>query len=595
MGVAGAPASTGLRVAVLAGAAALLLSGLGNVDAWAPDEPRYLQVAEELRATGGGAWDRLLLRLNGEVYDQKPPLYFWLAALSGAPFGRVTESAARLPSALAGIALVALTLALGTRLFGGRVAVLGAALMLTLAEFARNARRVQLDVLLAAFEAAALMLFWRIDRGIGPRRAQLALLHAALGLAVLTKGPVGFLVPVLVMAAYLAWERRLRELPRWLPAWGLLLSVGPALAWLAAASALAPSGFADDVLGPNLVGRFFSGTSHARPFYYFGPTYIYDCLPWTLLWPVVFLAGRRLFATPPGAAAGDGERRRAWRFLLAWVGASLLFFSLSSGKRGIYLLPTYPAMALLCADAVVSFLAGRTRVPWGLAAAGASLAAFFALLGVEVVLAAATGEPPLLSAFAPAELQKQVGDWLGVVERPLLLAFGCGLVGLTLLACVAWVVLRRHRTAPLLHVVVAVVAVAGIELAAFLLLFPAANALRSPHPIARAAAQVTPVGRPIGLVGDRAMLGGLAYYGERPVESLLDEQSLTDFVRDGDATLVVKTRKLYRITNIVPVEVLARARTGRRELLVVRPSAAPTETPAAAPETDGAVRRRTAP
>jgi 4-amino-4-deoxy-L-arabinose transferase-like glycosyltransferase len=387
MGLSDAQASAGLRWAVVGGAALLLLAGLGNVGAWAPDEPRYLQVAEELRTAGRGPSDWVLLHLNGEVYDQKPPLYFWLAAAIGAPRGHVSEIAARLPSGLAGIALVALTLALGTRLFGGRVGVLGAALLLTCFEFARNARRVQLDVLLALCETVALVCFWRIDRGIGTRGWPLFGLHAALGLAVLTKGPVGFLVPVLVMAGYLAWERRLGELPRLLPAWGLLLSLGPALAWLAAAAALAPSGFAGDMVGSNILARFFTGTSHVRPFYYYLDTYPLDCLPWTLLWPAVFVAGRQVFRGSSAPEAREPERRRAWRFLLAWVGASLVFFSLSSGKRGLYLLPTFPAMALLCADSLVRLLAGRARMPRGLATLAAVMGLLFGLLGLEFAAA----------------------------------------------------------------------------------------------------------------------------------------------------------------------------------------------------------------
>ncbi len=591
MGVSGAQAGVGLRRTVVAAAALLLLAGLGNVGAWAPDEPRYLQVAEEVRASPRGPSDWVLLHLNGEVYDQKPPLYFWLAAAIGAPFGRVSEMAARLPSALAGVALVALTLALGTRLLGGRVGVLGAAFLLTFFEFARNSRRVQLDVLLALCEAAALFCFWRIDRGIGSRRRQLVGLHAALGLAVLTKGPVGFLVPVLGMAAYLAWERRLRELPRLLPPWGLLLSAGPALAWLAAASMLAPSGFAGDVVGMNVLARFFTGTSHVRPFWYFGWSYPMECLPWTLLWPVVFLAGRQLFAAGRPPSEIETERRRAWRFLLAWVGASLLFFSLSSGKRGIYILPTYPAMALLLADSVVHFLAGRARMPRPLVATGALLALAFGVLGLELALAAGTGRSLLLATTA---LGERAPVWLAAVERPQLLAFGIALASITVLTAVGWVVLRRHRAAPLLRIGVAVAAIGAIELAVFQLLFPALDPVRSSRPIAAAAAAATPVDRPVALFRDRAMAGGLVYYTGRRVVLLQEPADLEAFLDSGGRTIVVKARKLDRVTAVTPVEVVGRARTGSREVLVVRP--VPDEaSPSAAPDRHGAARRRTAP
>src|SRR5262245_5994384 len=200
------------RALVLAVAAVLLLAGLGRLDADAPDEPRALQIAEELRSFEHGAAGLVVLHLNGEPYTQKPPLYYWLAAAAGAHARRVSELAARLPSALAGLCCVALTLLLGTRLLGSGAGVLGAALLLTSWEFLFLARRVQFDVLLTAFELAALASFWWLDRGIGPRRLHQGVLHLALGLAVLTKGPVGFLIPALTIVAFLLWERRPRDL-----------------------------------------------------------------------------------------------------------------------------------------------------------------------------------------------------------------------------------------------------------------------------------------------------------------------------------------------------------------------------------------------
>ena len=111
-------------------AALLLLTiRLGAIGLWAPDEPRYVQVAEEMRSMRHGAEGLVLLHLNDEAYTQKPPLYFWLAATFGAPLGRVTEIAARLPSVLAGVALIAVMLRFGATLLGGPSATLGAALL----------------------------------------------------------------------------------------------------------------------------------------------------------------------------------------------------------------------------------------------------------------------------------------------------------------------------------------------------------------------------------------------------------------------------------------------------------------------------------
>jgi len=547
---------------VLAASAVLLLTGLGWLDADAPDEPRALQVAEELRSGEHGAEGLVLLHLNGEVYTQKPPLYYWLAAAAGTPTARVTELAARLPSALAGIFVVWLTLHLGTRLLGSGAGVLGAAILLTVYSFSHLARRVQFDVLLTALELAALTCFWWLDRGLAePRRLQ-AGLHAALGLAVLTKGPVGFLIPALGIAAFLIWERRPRDLVRAFPLWGFALSVLPGLLWIGAASALAPSGFAATAVGENVFGRFFAGTSHQRPFFYYLWSFPQEFLPWTLAWPVVYWIGRReIFA--PGA---DDAPRRAWRFLLAGIAVSLLFFSLSGGKRGLYQLPVFPATALLTADALLRWLAGRARVPRPFTVGAGLLIALLLGLGAEGILAG-VGRP----LFLPE-------DQLAELDRPLLLAFGCGLVGIASAALAAWILGVRNRISVLAFPGLVAGTLAAVELAVFLLLLPALEPTTTLRPTALAAAEHTPPGGRIGLLGDRSMTGGLVYYGERRVAPLRTPQDVERFFAEGGRALVLKRKKLERLT--VPVEVVHRARSGRRELLVVTPrTASDGETP----------------
>src|SRR5262245_66600730 len=102
---------------VLLAAAMLLFVALGNRDFWRPDGPRYGAIAEEMRSFVHGWRGLVLLHANGVAYTQKPPLFFWLAAAFGAPGGRVTEVAARLPSALGAFATLLATAWLGRALF----------------------------------------------------------------------------------------------------------------------------------------------------------------------------------------------------------------------------------------------------------------------------------------------------------------------------------------------------------------------------------------------------------------------------------------------------------------------------------------------
>jgi 4-amino-4-deoxy-L-arabinose transferase-like glycosyltransferase len=344
-----------LRTAILFAATAVVLIRLGATDLLAPDEPRYALVAEELRSGAQGWRGLVLLHLHGDPYTQKPPLFFWLAALAGTPGGRVDEIAARFPSALAGVATVAATMAIGTRLFGYGTGTLAGLLLVTTIDWSYRARTAQLDTLLALFETLAILAFWRIEStraaGATARRCDIASLHAALGLAVLTKGPVGFAVPLLAIAGWLAWERRLRDFATLFPPWAFALSIGPGLAWIAGAVALAPPGFFDVAIVDNLFGRAVQGTAHARPFWFYLEKFPVDLLPWLLLLPVTIAVG--------GRAVRDPEDGRGWRFLVAWIATSFLLFSAMSGKRVRYLLPIEPAFALLFATTLARTLGAR--------------------------------------------------------------------------------------------------------------------------------------------------------------------------------------------------------------------------------------------
>jgi 4-amino-4-deoxy-L-arabinose transferase-like glycosyltransferase len=366
---------------VLAAAALLVTAGLGATDFWPPDEPRAGAVAEEMRSFVHGWRGLVVPHLNGEVYTQKPPLFYWLAALCGALVGRVTETAARLPSAAAGFLTVVLVCHLGRVMFRPRVGVLAGILVLAVPSFVLLARSARLDALLTLFVVSAFTALWRIDRGLGNERTNRVFLHAAIGLGVLTKGPVAFLFPALGALAWLAWERRLGAYRRFVSPATLALSLGPGIAWAAAAVALAPGGFADEALLRNLVGRFFGGSSHARPWWFYLESFPMGVMPLTLLWPLAWLRFRAL-ARDPAAA----ETLRAWRFLLAPIGAVFVFLSLSAGKRGVYLAPIEPLVALACADALASWLETdratvRLRRLPGQSAVAALLAAVVVLQG----------------------------------------------------------------------------------------------------------------------------------------------------------------------------------------------------------------------
>jgi hypothetical protein len=207
----------------------------------------------------------------------------------------------------------------------------------------------------------------------------------------------------------------------------------------------------------------------------------------------------------------------------------------------------------------VRVLAGRSTLP---RAVGAPLAAATALVVVA-------GAAAVLGATAGPSFER-LREALADVDARFLLGFGVAALASVAAAVAAFVVSGRHRVAALRRLWIAVAAAFAVELAIFLLLYPALDRGRSPRPIAEAAAAATPAGEPVGLVSDRAMLGGLVYYGGRRVVPLRSEASIRRFLDGGGRTFVVKARKLERVSAVAAVREVARLRAGRRAVLVVR-------------------------
>lgn len=528
--------------ALLAASAALLFAGLGGHDLWPPDEPRYGAIAEELRSFAHGWRGLVLMHLNGAIYTQKPPLFFWLAALSGAPSGRVSEAAARLPSALAGFATLWLAAGLGRSLFRARSGVLAAAVLLTLPSWLNLARSARLDALLTAFITLAFFAAWRLDREIGDARRNRLLLHAAIGLGVLTKGPVALLLPLLGVGAYLGWERRPRDLRRFVSGGGLLLSVAPGLLWVAGAVWLAPSGYANASLWDNLVLRFFEGTSHEQPVWFYLESLPRGFLPWTMLWPAAVWRYR--------AARGEPEGVRSWRFLLASVGAAFLFFSLSAGKRGVYLLPIYPLLAIACGEALSAWLDEASTAPRWLRRGLWTGAAAVALGGV---VALALGRVAVLGLELPA-------------------AFGLTLAGGAAAALLAERVLREQAGPRGALVGAGLGLLVALEMAAFLALYPALDARNSQCAIARVAEAWAPPGAAIAVYRNDTLAAAIGYYAKRPVRELRDASDLPAFFAAGGGAIVAEDEDVAAVSRATPLREVGRGQSRQRALHVMVPA-----------------------
>lgn len=303
---------------------------------WAPDEPRYAQVAREIYETGDG----LVMHLCGEVYRNKPPLLFWLAGGAGALFDW-QEWAVRLPSLIATLISAWLCARLARRWWGETEAALAPAIYLTTAMVLWHGARLQIDPLLGALCLGAITLV--SDRTAGRREARCLAAGLCIGLAVLAKGPIALLLAFAPLGLW-RWidgphPVRLRPV---VVAGMVLASLLPGLVWALAVVARRP-----DMAYDLFVGQFFEravqGTNHLNPPWYHFVLQPQLLLPWTL--PV--LAG----AASSCVALRERWRKRDFDAGLARAGAwflgLLVAFSLSPEKRDLYLLPVYPAAGLL--------------------------------------------------------------------------------------------------------------------------------------------------------------------------------------------------------------------------------------------------------
>ena len=330
------PVLLGLTV-LLAGA------GIGLRDPWPADEPRFVLIARDMALSG--QW--LLPTLGGDLYAEKPPLYFWLLA-AGFMLTDSIRAVFLLPSLLAACGIVWLVYDLARRLFDRESAFAAAITLATTIQFVQTTRSAQIDATLALLTTFSLYALLR-HLLLGPDWRMYFAGGVAAGLGVITKG-VGFL-PLLCLAPY-AWMRwkGFRSIPgfdggvRWsLAPLGMVLGIA---IWLVP-MLLATSGndpalqaYREALLMQQTVGRYADAWHHVQPWYYF----ILDVIPG--LW--LPLSALFIWLVPRWI---QELRERDARSLipLAWTLIVLLFFSLSSGKRGVYIFPALPALALAAA------------------------------------------------------------------------------------------------------------------------------------------------------------------------------------------------------------------------------------------------------
>ncbi|OGS97374.1 MAG: phospholipid carrier-dependent glycosyltransferase [Gallionellales bacterium RIFCSPLOWO2_02_FULL_57_47] len=320
-----------------------------------PDEGRYAEIPREMVASG----DWVTPRLNGLKYFEKPPLQYWATATAYTVFGE-HQWTSRLWAALTGFTGLFIVWFAGLRLFGREAAGYAAALLGSTFLYVGMGHINTLDMGVTFFITLGILslLLAQAQTDIRKQRNWMMLAWAGMGLAVLSKGLMGLVLPGASLFVYMAVQRDFSLLRRmhWLPGLAVFLLV------------TAPWFYLVMKANPEFFDKFFiyehytrfTTTEHGRyqPWYYFIPILLGGMLPWSVLMLDT------LWRSVPGMQSGKanmpiGREFNAERFLLVWIVFVYVFFSASGSKLPSYLLPMFPALALLMGKQVAAMSARR--------------------------------------------------------------------------------------------------------------------------------------------------------------------------------------------------------------------------------------------
>jgi 4-amino-4-deoxy-L-arabinose transferase-like glycosyltransferase len=397
-------ANTVWAVLILVTLYACYFSHLDTIGFVGPDEPRYASIARDMAETG----DWVTPRLYGKLWFEKPPLYYWGAALSFKLFG-VSEAAGRLQSAVCALLATIAVAWLAWRIYDAETARWVLLLLPTTVGMIGFSHAAATDMpfsamLTIAMVAAAVLLglvpyrstSWPADRSSSLASAASSipftslLFGVFLGLAVLAKGPAAL---ILCGGAVLFWAfftKRWPDTLRLLHPAGIIAFCVTALPWYILCAYRNPDFLGIFIVEHNFKRFLTSEFQHIQPFWFYAEIILIAFLPWTaaLVWTLI--VGLKRLVQPQQLNAGTS-------FLLCWAGFCVAFFTISRSKLPGYVLPAVPAIGLILSRAATSLAAVKHR-SFGIASLAAA-----ALFGSAFVAIFKVGDRLLknLAAFAP--------------------------------------------------------------------------------------------------------------------------------------------------------------------------------------------------
>lgn len=489
----------------------LFFIGLGSMGLTDRDEGRNAEAGREMFASG----DLVTPTFNGELRVAKPVFVYWLMTVSYHVFG-VNEFSARAPSAFFGVALIVMHYWFLSRLRGPTVGLVGALMLLLNIEILALGRMAITDSVLIFFTTLSLYSFWLGLHETGAGRHWIWGFYAGMAFATLTKGPVGFAVPLMTALLYLLATRQ------WLVFWqrgapiaGTLLFLILAGPWYVAMLVIHGDAYSSQAK-VHTVGRFLAPMEgHGGGWWFYFPVLLLGFYPWSALLPAAFYRAYATWRESPGllhVRNGSSEKKEPpgsgheleW-FAGLWVIGTFIFFSLSSTRLPHYIGPLFPACALLAA----SYWAQSLKEPLTKGLRGS----IHFMMGIGYLVAIGLASAPFLFHTFSGKMVKEfplatqfdlgIGPYLGAI----IVVAAMGFIGYWGLNDT-----KRHLTFG-----VAGAALASVFLLAILAVVPGLNryAIAPPQELAYAAGlNLHPTEQLIAFATTRP---STAFYARRPV------------------------------------------------------------------------------
>lgn len=383
------------------------LYGLGHLPLVGPDEPRYAQVAREMFLRG----DLISPTLGGHLWFEKPAFLYWMMIVSYKLFG-VSEWSTRLGPAVSGLLTVVAVFWIGKRTesttaderpnsttnvtaFRGGVGFWSALVLATTLGFAAFSRAASFDIVVTMTTTWALCFFIasETEARIKRRHWLLAGFYMAMGVSLLAKGLVGFVLVLGVVTAYFIVRAKapgrivLRSV-----LWGLPLSLAVAATWYLPMILKHGAPFINQFIIEHHFARYLSNKyHHPGPIYYYLVILVLLTLPWTAFLVDGILRVRKWLWR------ADDSLNKIRVFTMVWILLPLIFFSFSSSKLPGYILPVLPAVALIAGERLATITSGFTDNKWALRTTGAVCVI---LAAAGIIYLSSTGEASLKSALA---------------------------------------------------------------------------------------------------------------------------------------------------------------------------------------------------